>query len=579
MIFKESLKDKVTVLDVGDEDNEQVWTNIRLGCNDIILGLVYGKQESRTKVNSNLTFFNRIDYYAVKAKIEDKALIILGDFNVKVGDNVKGNHPKITAGGKSLMKIVKQRKLNILNNSDKCQGLWTRVSTTDNCNVNKKAILDYALVNRKGFDKFDRMLIDEERRYVLERVGKYDIKESDHNTMVLDFNFRQKDAFSQNPKKEREHWILSSDSLKEFDRQVKINKLENVWDQNKPVKVLYNEWKRKIYKTMAKCFKKRYKRTKQHVVMRACRELRKKKRELKQKLSEVIKNEDNMRENVLKIRIKYLNKQLVGTENESKNIRMKANIEKLSRAAVQSSEFYKIRAKILGRKADYPIAVINEQGKELVKQKEILKEHETYFEKLLTNREPDDKYKNHVRSVEKLFNKIIQSQKGQKRSYNAPFEMQELEKVLTSLKTKKSPGIDSISNEMYTSSGYEFKKSVLKAINKVFTTGQTPRDWKKIIVRTIYKKKGNRKVIKNWRGIFLTVSIRKIYEKLMLNRQISVIEKGFSEAAAGGRKGRSTLDHLFIWQAINDYYKYIKFAVTFVYLDLEKAFDKLWLKS
>ena len=118
---------------------------------------------------------------------------------------------------------------------------------------------------------------------------------------------------------------------------------------------------------------------------------------------------------------------------------MKANIEKLSRATVQSSEFYKIRAKILGRKADYPIAVINEQGKELVKQKEILKEHETYFEKLLTNREPDDKYKNHVRSVEKLFNKIIQSQKGQKRSYDAPFEMQELERGLKKPENKEIP--------------------------------------------------------------------------------------------------------------------------------------------
>ena len=151
--------------------------------------------------------------------------------------------------------------------------------------------------------------------------------------------------------------------------------------------------------------------------------------------------------------------------------------------------------------------------------------------------------------------------------------------VLKSLKGKKSPGVDSIGNEIYTSSGYEFKDSVLKAINKVFTTGQPPKDWREIIVRTIYKKKGNRKVLKNWRGIFLTVSISKIYEKLMLNRQISVIEKGFSEAAAGGRKGRSTLDHLFIWQAINDYYKYLKCTVKFVYLDLEKAFDKLWPKS
>ena len=38
------------------------------------------------------------------------------------------------------------------------------------------------------------MIIDEDRRYVLESVGKYSIKESDHNTMVLDFNFKQKDV-------------------------------------------------------------------------------------------------------------------------------------------------------------------------------------------------------------------------------------------------------------------------------------------------------------------------------------------------------------------------------------------------
>ena len=580
IIYKKSLKDKITVLEVGDDDNEQVWINIRLGCKDIILGLVYGKQESRTRVNSNFTFFDKIDYYAVKAKNEGKALIILGDFNVKIGDNIKGNHPKITTGGKKLMKIVNKRKLNVLNTSDKCQGLWTRVSTTDKNNVNKKAILDYALVNQKGFDKFDRMIIDEDRRYVLERVGKYSIKESDHNTMVLDFNFKKKDVASQNSKKERGHWVLSNDSLMDFDRQVKTSKIGSVWDQNKPVNVLYKEWKRKLYKIMGKCFKKRYNRTtKHHLAARACRELRKKKVELKQKLSEAIKNEDNLKETVLKIRIKHLNKKLVRTENESKDIRMKANIEKLSGIVVQSSDFYKIRAKILGRKADCPTAVINEQGKELVEQKEILEEHETYFEKLLTNREPDDKYKNHVKSVEKLFSKVIQSQKGQRRKYDAPFEMWELEKVLKSLKVKKSPGVDSISNEIYTSSGYEFKSSVLKAINKVFTTGQPPKDWRKIIVRTIYKKKGNRKVLKNWRGIFLTVSISKIYEKLMLNRQISVIEKGFSEAAAGGRKDRSTLDHLFIWQAINDYYKYLKCSVKFVYLDLEKAFDKLWLKS
>ena len=119
------------------------------------------------------------------------------------------------------------------------------------------------------------MIIDGEWRYVLERVGKYVIKESDHNTLVLDFNFKQSDVSSQNPKQEQGHWVLSSDSLKEFDRQVKINKIARVWDQNKPVNVLYKEWTRKLYNIMGKCFKKWYNRTKKHhVPVRASGELR-----------------------------------------------------------------------------------------------------------------------------------------------------------------------------------------------------------------------------------------------------------------------------------------------------------------
>ena len=76
-MYKESLKGKVSALEVGDDDNEQVWINIRPGCKNVILGLVYGKQESQTRVKSNFAFFDKIDYYAVKAKNEGKALIIL----------------------------------------------------------------------------------------------------------------------------------------------------------------------------------------------------------------------------------------------------------------------------------------------------------------------------------------------------------------------------------------------------------------------------------------------------------------------------------------------------------------------
>ena len=88
-----------------------------------------------------------------------------------------------------------------------------------------------------------------------------------------------------------------------------------------------------------------------------------------------------------------------------------------------------------------------------------------------------------------------------------------------------------------------------------------------------------RRQLKNWRGIFLAINISKIFEELILNRLRENMENGFSEAADGGRKGRSTLDHLFVCQAVIDYYKYIKCDINLVFLALVKAFDKLCLKS
>ena len=61
------------------------------------------------------------------------------------------------------------------------------------------------------------------------------------------------------------------------------------------------------------------------------------------------------------------------------NINLEKNIDQVKRTKVNSTEFYNIRANILGKKHEYPTSLINDQGEELTDVGEILKEHEEYF--------------------------------------------------------------------------------------------------------------------------------------------------------------------------------------------------------
>ena len=65
------------------------------------VGIRAGGLENFSKINKPGGRLFGAREYAFKARNEGKALIILGDLNVKIGDSMKGNHPKITTGGKT----------------------------------------------------------------------------------------------------------------------------------------------------------------------------------------------------------------------------------------------------------------------------------------------------------------------------------------------------------------------------------------------------------------------------------------------------------------------------------------------
>eukprot|EP00112_Aurelia_sp_Birch-Aquarium-sp1_P004051 Seg1459.6 transcript_id=Seg1459.6/GoldUCD/mRNA.D3Y31 product="hypothetical protein" protein_id=Seg1459.6/GoldUCD/D3Y31 len=183
---------KVKVLEMGDDDNEQICLDVQIGNKTLLLGVVHGKQETRTNDDNREKSVGMIEEYAIKAQKEGKFLAVIGDFNMRLGLDEKSGSKSTSAGGKKLLKVISKRKLRIVNQSKQCFGKWTRISTTNPNNEAMKSVLDLIIANDKCFNSVSKMLIDEEREYILEKVTKYKINESDHNTIIANFDFSHK---------------------------------------------------------------------------------------------------------------------------------------------------------------------------------------------------------------------------------------------------------------------------------------------------------------------------------------------------------------------------------------------------
>ena len=100
-----------------------------------------------------------------------------------------------------------------------------------------------------------------------------------------------------------------------------------------------------------------------------------------------------------------------------------------------------------------------------------------------------------------------------------------------------------------------------------------------MLIKSIHKNKKDEHDFKNQRGLFITSILSKVLEKIYYNRNLEKFHQGTSKFQTGSRKGRSTIDNLFVLQAIIDYHRYLGQNIYLIMGDAEKCFDKLDLSS
>ena len=146
------------------------------------------------------------------------------------------------------------------------------------------------------------------------------------------------------------------------------------------------------------------------------------------------------------------------------------------------------------------------------------------------------------------------------------------------LKKGKSCGEDGRPPEFFLNSSTNFRKTLLDMINKIKQTAIIPFQWNNVNVTTIYKQKGMRKKLVNQRGIFLTIILYKVFEKLIMKRLPSVM-KNVNLLQAGGRKLRGPADQTFILRSLINHALYLGKSIIVTCYDYKQCFDKLWLQE
>ncbi|CAC5395162.1 unnamed protein product [Mytilus coruscus] len=105
----------------------------------------------------------------------------------------------------------------------------------------------------------------------------------------------------------------------------------------------------------------------------------------------------------------------------------------------------------------------------------------------------------------------------------------ELCKAINQLSKNKSPGSDGLTVEFYCKFYSELKYVLLKLFDAIEEEGTLSRSMKCGIISLVYKKKGERNILKNYRPISLLQVDYKILARIMSNRLKSVLPKIISE--------------------------------------------------
>ncbi|BHF84221.1 hypothetical protein SprV_0902737100 [Sparganum proliferum] len=151
---------------------------------------------------------------------------------------------------------------------------------------------------------------------------------------------------------------------------------------------------------------------------------------------------------------------------------------------------------------------------------------------------------------------------------------QETIRAVQQLSSGKAPGSDAIPAEVYKHGGPQLMDHLTALFPEMWHQGEFPQDFKDATSVHLYKRKGNRQVCDNHRGISLLNIVGKIFARILLNRLNNHLEQGLlPESQCGFRRHRGTTDMIFAARQLQEKCHEMRAHLYSTFVDSTKAFD------
>ena len=245
-------------------------------------------------------------------------------------------------------------------------------------------------------------------------------------------------------------------------------------------------------------------------------------------------------------------------------VEQKCNVCEESFRKGNSKELFKT-VKELTRKWKPETAIVrNEQGQKVSEQGEVKRIWKKHFEGIMTgsNEQVDPlQYPEIAAQTEEVSTPEIMTS--------------EIEKQIRTLAPGKAPGGDGISQELLKAGDEAVAKWITKLCQRILDGEDIPKDWLHGTIIPIHKK-GDHTSCSNYRPINLMSHGYKIMAKWIHDRIKNRLDEVMGEEQAGFRTGRGTADQVFtLAQIIEKTWEY-DIDLYAVFIDFKQAFDSVW---